>query len=144
MQRLATILIGTIAFTATTTSAAFDLPALLLKKIAARATPADELSADEAWTRMQPTPAPPESLGAAERERHDVSPLDAPAFESRFSSKAWKTRFAVGGISSRAEIGYDGDLRLYLDKPTLGGNLRMSFVEDSAGGKLQLEFKCRF
>lgn len=142
MQRLATILIGTLAFTATTTSAAFDLPALLLKKIAARATPADESSADGAWTGQQPTP--PESLGAAGRERHGVSPLDVPTFESRFGGKAWKTRFAAGGISSRAEIGYDGDLRLYLDKPTLGGNLSMSFVEDSAGGKLHVEFKYRF
>ena len=133
-----------IAATTAAPSAALDWQALLLKKIAARAAPAEATPLDGFWAGTDPTPITPSQRPTeSERERDGFS-FHAPTFESRFGRKALKTRFSAGGISSRAELGYDGDLRLYLDKPALGGRLSMSFVEDAAGGKLRLEFTSSF
>ena len=140
MQRWAVVVIGAIAVTAAMPSAAFDLQELLLKKIAARATPI----AEAGRTYPDPMPiAPPQPPVATERERDEMS-LDAPTFDSNIGGKALKTRFSAGGISGRVELGYDGDLRLRLDKSALGGRLSMSFVDDAGGNKLRLEFKSSF
>lgn len=141
MRRLVTVLMGTIAAVTATPGAAFDLQAALLKKIATRAAPAEPTSADATWTGIQSMPsAQPREK---ERERDDIS-LYAPTFETRLGRKAFTARFSAGGFSSRAELDYDGDLRLYLDKAVRGGRLRMSFADDTAGGKLRLEFKSSF
>lgn len=141
MRHLIAIFMGTIAAVMAPTGVAFDLQAVLLKKIAARAAPAEPASADAIWIGIQsiPTAQPRDK----ERERDDISPY-APTFETRLGRKAFTARFSSGGFSSRAELDYDGDVRFYVDQPALGGRVSMSFVDDSAGGKLRFEFESSF
>jgi hypothetical protein len=66
------------------------------------------------------------------------------AIKYRMGSKNLKTRFKNGILSVNAQFDYDGDHRVELDWPSLGGNFKLSITETDEQPVYRFSFKREF
>lgn len=155
MRVLFVLLFGLTAVLAAPVASA-DLTSLVLHKLMSRAEAYDREASDR--DRLHPfsvtdtgdasvmtmAGVPHDSAPRAETPQSHTSFLQFGPMEGRFGLKNLKTWYTAGSMSIKAELGYDGVLRLQADRPWIGGHLRFGFVDEDGGGSLRLEFSRNF
>jgi hypothetical protein len=144
MRGFLAMLLGTLG-SGIASAALADLGDLVAHKLAARASSygqEQEWETSFSWYKKEDIPLPSKETAAATEA--DRSPFNLGSSDNRFTTRSWKTGFAMAGGVTKAEIGYHGDLRLQFDRPTVGGNVLFSFVGDHGTNELRLEFKRNF